>query len=186
MVFVGSLAISDQLAIATEIFSAFWADSATNVIFLTYDHQHTTFYTFHVFTNDTCGSPLTVAHNYYWHRSADSPASGTPLDDQRVSVGRSGFQFDRPLFPKKCSNLFNCPVNVATFVLPPFMFLSQKNDSNHTYFDGIEGIVVRVLSQRIHFTPILVLPGDQERWGACDADRKNCTGALKMVSQRFP
>ena len=56
------------------------------------------------------------------------------------------------------------------------MFLSQKNNSNQTYFDGIEGI---------HFTPILVLPEDQERWGACDADRKNCTGALKLVSQRF-
>lgn len=64
------------------------------------------------------------------------------------------------------------------------MILSQReteNGTNETYFDGIEGIVVRVLSQRLHFTPILVLPEDKERWGSCDKEMVNCNGSLKLV-----
>lgn len=177
VVFVGSLSIEDQFDLSHEIFSAFWADSATNILFLTSDEHRTTLYTYIVYSNESCGSPITVAHNYFWH-------TGDNNTNTLEEGFNTGFEFDRPFFPKKCANLFNCPINVGTFEFPPFMILSQReteNGTNETYFDGIEGIVVRVLSQRLHFTPILVLPEDKERWGSCDKEMVNCNGSLKLV-----
>lgn len=157
------------------MFDLFWANTATNVLFLTSTVERTTLYTYYSYSNETCGSPQTVTYNYYWHhREADKEVeegNSTPI----------GFQFDLPLFPLKCNNLFYCPVNVATFQIPPFMILKQL-DNGSTYFDGIEGIVVRVLSQRLRFTPILVLPDDEERWGSCNSQKTNCTGSLKLVN----
>lgn len=193
VVLVGTLPMVDIFALAREIFEAFWADSATNVLFLTSDEERTTLYTYTAYSNESCGTPQTVAHNYYWHMNQggnkEVPGS-TALEDKKESKKkespRIGFEFNRPFFPHKCSNLFNCPIRVATFPFPPFMHLSQrprKDNENitETYFDGIEGIVVRVLSQRLHFTPILVLPEDEERWGSCNDQQENCTGALKLV-----
>lgn len=190
MVFVGYLSIENQIELASDVFSAFWADSATNVLLLTSDEQRTTLYTYFVFSNDTCGSPQTVAYNYYWHKqqqfSEEEEKNGARGNDAEGDKGSlTGFQFNRPLFPKKCHNLFNCSIKVATFQLPPFMILTQQNNGTQTYFDGIEGIVVRVLSQRLHFHPVLTMPDDEERWGVCNDDRTNCTGVLKLVRVDF-
>lgn len=193
VVLVGTLTMSDIFDLAHEIFEAFWAGSATNVLLLTSDEDRTTLYTYNAYSNESCATPQTVAHNYYWHmnRGGNEAALGsTALEDKKESKkkesSRIGFEFNRPFFPPKCSHLFNCPIRVATFPFPPFMHLFQrptKDNENitETYFDGIEGIVVRVLSQRLHFTPILVLPEDEERWGSCNDQQENCTGALKLV-----
>lgn len=160
-----SVSTLEQLELSNTIFNAFWSDSVTNILLLTSDPQRTTFYTYFIYSADSCGHPQTIAHNYYWH-DADN--------------NLTGFEFDRPLFPKKCNNLFNCSVNVATFEFPPFMILREIGEGK-TYFDGIEGIVLRVLSQRLNFIPILVPPEDSERWGACDDVQKHCNGSVKLV-----
>lgn len=170
---------------ATAVFNGFWEKSITNVLFLVSDKQRTTFYTFYAYSVGFCGSPQPFAHNYFWH----SAASGNSTDKEPATTG---FQFDRPLFPKKCRNFYNCPIKVATFEFPPFIMLSQLFKDNHnkrtnhsnTFFDGIEGTIVRVLSQRLNFMPILVSPEDNERWGACDKAETNCNGSLKLVSER--
>lgn len=143
----------------------------TNVLFLTLDQVKTTFYTYYAYSNVTCGSPNIIIINYYWHSNP-----GQDLN----STHSTGFQVNNTLFPRKCNNLYNCPVNVATFQIPPFVILSQLANGT-TYFDGIEGIVVRVLSQRLHFTPVLVTPDDNERWGTCGPNMTNCNGCLKLV-----
>lgn len=184
VVFIGSTTTDEHIRnLATEIFEAFWTHSATNVLFLTSspDDRGTTFYTYFPYSNASCGEPQTVAYNYYYWEDNNTGLEGEEKADGG-SFAAEGFLFDRPLFPRKCDDLFDCPVNVGTFQFPPFMLLSNRNGS--TYFDGIEGIVTRVLSQRIHFTPLLVLPEDKERWGACDANG-TCTGALKLVSPFF-
>lgn len=171
---MGALSIEDQFAVAKELFEAFWSDSATDVLFLTSDEQRTTIYTYYAYSSESCGSPQIVAHNYYWHSQENVTTPDSP--------NAIGFQFDKPLFPEKCDNLYKCAMQIATFDQPPFMILTQFENGS-TYFDGIEGIVVRVLSQRLHFTPILVHPEDEERWGACNEERTNCTGALQLVRQ---
>lgn len=163
-----SLSTLQQLELSTRIFNAFWSDSVTNILLLTSDQQRTTFYTYYVYSAEACGRPQAIAYNYFWH-DADS-------GDNNMT----GFEFDRPLFPKKCNNLFNCTVNVATFEFPPFMIL-RGTGQGMAYFDGVEGIVLRVLSQRLNFTPILVSPEDNERWGACDEGQEHCNGSVKLV-----
>lgn len=190
IVFVGTLTVTDQLKLADDIFAAFWGDSAINVLLLVSDEQRTTLYTYFIYSNETCGNPQTVAYNYYWHATpeveeVEGSAQGTD-ELAKDSDTLTGFEFNRPMFPKKCHHLYNCPVYVTTFNIAPFMILKTLENGT-LYYDGIEGIVLRVLSQRLHFRPILVKPEDQERWGACsDASTElNCTGALKVVSCGF-
>lgn len=58
-------------------------------------------------------------------------------------------------------NMYKCPLRVATSDEKPYMFLiPQKNGTIYT--DGIDGIIFRVLSQRLNFTPILLIPSREE------------------------
>lgn len=64
----------------------------------------------------------------------------------------------KPHFPQKFSNLHRCPLRVSTFELVPHMMLIHFSNGS-IYPDGIEGIVLRVLSQRMNFTPIILSGG---------------------------
>lgn len=60
------------------------------------------------------------------------------------------------IFPNKLKNFYNCPIKVATCTVAPYMMLRKlKNDSYVT--GGIEGIMFRVIAQRLNFRPIIIV-----------------------------
>lgn len=91
-------------------------------------------YTYYPFTAVYCEQAEPFVYNYFENDS---------------------FVAHKSHFPFKLANLHRCPLLVSTFDLPPHMNLIEfKNGSIYT--DGIEGITLRVLSQRMNFTPIIV------------------------------
>lgn len=90
-------------------------------------------YTFFPYSAEQCEAFVPIVYDYF--------ENGT-------------FTQNLPIFPDKFANLFRCPIKVATYNFPPFMMLTER--SNDTYIDGIEGVVLRVISQRLNFTTIVV------------------------------
>ncbi|GAB0099903.1 hypothetical protein DMENIID0001_157970 [Sergentomyia squamirostris] len=82
----------------------------------------------------------------------------------------------RGLFPDKVSNLHLCNLTVGTFEIPPYMMITPQGNGSY-YFDGFEGIVTRVLGQRINFS--LILRTAEDRWGMVAGE--NSTGAVGML-----
>lgn len=106
-----------------------------NVIVLTPtdDYETILMYTFFPYSAEQCEAFVPIVYDYF--------ENGT-------------FTQNLPIFPDKFANLFRCPIKVATYNFPPFMMLTER--SNDTYIDGIEGVVLRVISQRLNFTTIVV------------------------------
>lgn len=78
------------------------------------------------------------------------------------------------------NHLFGCPLRLATFELMPYMMLELLNDGNY-HMDGIDGIVIRVLSQRLNFTPVVMVPSVGSRWGEIFANGSGGTGAFGIL-----
>uniref|UniRef100_A0A3F2ZEN3 Uncharacterized protein n=1 Tax=Phlebotomus papatasi TaxID=29031 RepID=A0A3F2ZEN3_PHLPP len=76
------------------------------------------------------------------------------------------------IFPEKVSNFYGCKLTVGTFQVPPYIILKQQEDGRNI-LDGFEGIISRVLSQRLNFTLIAKL--SKGRWGHFNWE--NSTGA---------
>lgn len=106
-----------------------------NVIVLTptEDYETILLYTFFPYTAEHCEAFKPIVYDYF--------ENGT-------------FIRNLPIFPDKFANLFRCPLKIATYNFPPFVMLTER--SNDTYIDGIEGVVLRVMSQRLNFTTIVV------------------------------
>ena len=64
-------------------------------------------------------------------------------------------------FPNKMTNLFGCPLRAATFSNPPFMIIRELN--SYVEVDGIDGILLRVLAEKMNFNVQLLLASDG--WG---------------------
>ncbi|XP_055522405.1 uncharacterized protein LOC129716595 [Wyeomyia smithii] len=86
-------------------------------------------------------------------------------------------------YPAKLENFFGCPLKMATFDIPPFMMLQYGPGGQLVNTDGLDGIVVRVLSQRLNFT-VEVLVVDPPDWGVT-AELGQCTGAAQFVRDRL-
>lgn len=91
-------------------------------------------YTYYPFTEVHCEQAEPFVYNYFENDS---------------------FVAHKSHFPFKLANLHRCPLRVSTFDLPPHMILIEFANGT-IYTDGIEGITLRVLSQRMNFTPIIV------------------------------
>jgi hypothetical protein len=78
-------------------------------------------------------------------------------------------------FPDKVSNMYNCPLNVATVFTAPFMIL--KHVDGEVEIDGIDGTLLRVLAQRMNFS-INVLRVESQ--GTVFSNGTS-TGAFEMV-----
>lgn len=76
--------------------------------------------------------------------------------------------------------MFGCPLRLAAYELIPYMMLERRDDGNY-YMDGIDGIVSRVLSQRLNFTPVVVVPSDGTKWGTIFANGSGGTGSFGMI-----
>lgn len=64
-------------------------------------------------------------------------------------------------FPRKMIDLHGCVLRVATFRNPPFMIINERD--GFVSVDGIDGILLRVLAQKMNFNVKLYL--SDELWG---------------------
>lgn len=99
----------------------------------THDYEIILMYTFFPYTSEHCERVSPIVYDHF--------ENGT-------------FVLNAPIFPEKFGNLFRCPLKIATYNFPPFVTLTER--SNDTYIDGIEGVVLRVISQRLNFTTIVI------------------------------
>jgi hypothetical protein len=80
----------------------------------------------------------------------------------KLNQFRDGEWINKPdYFPRKMRNLHGCHVRVATFRNNPFMIINERNGLVEV--DGIDGILLRVLSQKLNFNVDLFL--SNEGWG---------------------
>ncbi|XP_065072764.1 uncharacterized protein LOC135697105 [Ochlerotatus camptorhynchus] len=89
----------------------------------------------------------------------------------------------RQFYPEKMKNFYECSLKVATFDIPPFMMLVYGTNGKVSHLDGIDGIVTRVLSQRLNFTLDVVVV-DPPDWGVTEMLGNN-TGASRYVRKRL-
>ncbi|XP_037040010.1 uncharacterized protein LOC119077005 isoform X3 [Bradysia coprophila] len=132
----------NQYTIITRVLQDCWSLHIANVIVLAPIEVKTraAIYTYFPYTLYHCEMVAPVISNYFVHNS---------------------FQYEADFFPQKLKNLYKCPLHVATSEEIPYMFLIRQEDGT-IYTDGIDGIIFRVLSQRLNFTPILLIPSDEE------------------------
>lgn len=83
------------------------------------------------------------------------------------------------VFPDKIQNMWGCPLMVVTFEVEPFMYVTKRKDGSF-YTDGIEGILLRVLSKRMNFTYLIETPSDGDMWGII-LTNGSMTGACKLL-----
>lgn len=136
-----------------KIFGSFWSQHIVNVNILWSPPENdgdTLMYTFWPYTSFYCGEAFPVQLNQYrvenWLKRTD-------------------------YFPNKVANMYGCPVQVATFHNAPFTII-KEHDGKVTV-KGIDGILLRVLSQRMNFKPEIKLVSDL--WGEVDV-HGNATG----------
>lgn len=150
-----------QYETITAILEDLWVMNIVNVVVLVSIHPRarTAVYTYFPFTQFHCEAVVPVILNYYL---------------------TSGFLYaDSEFFPVKMAKLFGCPLLLAAYHLVPFMLLTQRTDGSY-FLDGIEGITMRVLAQRMNFTPIVMVPPHGVGRGALYKNG-TATGALRMV-----
>jgi hypothetical protein len=158
-----STQIRNQQQLLRLMFACMWRLHIVNVnIIMKVAHREkAVMYTNYPFTRFSCESVYPVVLNLF-------------EDDHFVIP-------NRPIFPFKLRNFHKCPLKVATFNTPPFVILEQQKNGTYSY-DGIEGIMLRVLSQRLNFTPIIMVPANTSEWGAAGNESTPPTGAFGMVS----
>ena len=61
------------------------------------------------------------------------------------------FIFDSELFPEKCSNMFQCPLIMATHHVPPYIFVTEQPDRS-LKTDGIEGLMILEIEKHLNFS----------------------------------
>lgn len=150
-----------------KIFTDCWHLYITNVIVVTsiMNDKKCSIYTYYPFSKYFCGKVIPAIINY---------------------VENNLFQYnDKELFSEKMENLYGCPVTVATFHTEPHMILSKSSNTERAYdTDGIDGIVLRVLSQIINFKPIIKIPADGKMRGSA-YENGTKTGSMRMVIYIF-
>lgn len=92
-----------------------------------------------------------------------------------------GFSGSVQLFPDKYDNLQGCPLRIASYSTPPFvMFRPHSKDAKtgaYSDVDGIDGLLMRALSQRMNYTQLIVDGGMRG-----DANKThNATGCIALV-----
>lgn len=133
----------NQYEMMTRMFESLWSAHIVNANVLTMPSENEALaYTYYPYTNFYCGKAFPVQLNQYrfgkWLRQAD-------------------------YFPEKMTNLYGCTLRVATFSNPPFMIIKQHEDGR-VEIDGIDGILLRVLAQKLNFNVELFLT-DDHMWG---------------------
>lgn len=159
--------IDNQHEIIHKILQDFWSLEITNVDVLARLNGDTRviLYTYFPYTRFHCGMVDPVVINYYVNNT---------------------FIWKTDIFPNKLQNFHRCPLTLATYQLDPFMLLTPNNNTGYST-SGLDGIVFRVLSQRLNFTPIVRKVAIDDLAGCRNCDECDCksksisAGALKLV-----
>lgn len=118
--------------IVRKILNDCWTLYIANVIVLTptQDYKQVLSHTFFPYTPEYCEGvePLLIDHF----------ENGT-------------FSSGLPLFPDKFRNFHKCPLTLSSYNFTPFIIIIPQSNGSH-YIDGIEGTIIRVISQRLNFT----------------------------------
>lgn len=132
-----------QYQIMLEIFEELWAQYIINVniIWLAPENDDEAMvYTYYPYTSFSCGKAIPIQLNQFrfgqWLHNHSS------------------------FFPDKVKNLHGCPLTVATVRSAPFMMI-YESDNGGVLTDGIDGVLLRVLSQRMNFSIVLLVMESQ-------------------------
>ena len=151
-----------QYQIMMSIFEYLWAEYVINVniIWLApQNDEEAIMYTYFPYTKFFCGKAV-------------------PIQLNQFRFGK-WMNVKAEYFPEKVANLHGCPLTVATVVTPPFMIL-EKGPNGQLLPDGIDGVLLRVLSQRMNFSVDIVQVDSQ---GVIMSNGR-VTGAIKMVIEK--
>jgi hypothetical protein len=98
-------------------------------------------WTYWPYSNSYCGKAVPLKHDHYqngdWIRKID-------------------------FFPNKMTNFYGCVLHAATFINPPFMIIKEYSNGQ-VGVDGIDGIMLRVLAQKMNFN--VQLHVTDQLWG---------------------
>lgn len=127
----------DHFETVTKILEDCWSlyIANANVLAPTEDCETIHLYTFFPYTPEHCESVEPLVHDRF--------ENGT-------------FAYNASIFPEKMDNLFQCPLMISTYNFPPLVILEPRSNESF-YIDGIEGTALRVISQRLNFTPVILL-----------------------------
>lgn len=154
---------SEQYYMMQQMFDLLWAEYIINVniIWATpMNHNEAIMFTYYPYTDFYCGKTYPIQLNQY-----------------RVN---RWLHLHSVHFPNKIQNLYGCKLKVSTFITKPFM-MTKRDENGDTITDGIDGILLRVLAQRMNFTVDLLL--DDDLWGQI-YDNGTVTGAVKLVVEK--
>lgn len=154
---------SDQYYMMQQMFDMLWAEYIINVniIWATpMNHNEAIMFTYYPYTDFYCGKAYPIQLNQY-----------------RVN---RWLHLHSVHFPNKIQNLYGCKLKVSTFPTAPFMMTTQ-DENGDTITDGIDGILLRVLAQRMNFTVDLLMVEDL--WGKI-YDNGTVTGSVKLIVEK--
>lgn len=140
-----------------------WKRHITNVIILVPqkdENSEARLYTYFPFTRFHCEKVVPVIWNYF---------------DKGHFV-----YWKKELFPQKIKNLYQCPLTVVTVEIRPYIFIAGFQANNTLMVQGIDANLMHVLSAKMNFKLIFLLPDDVPRRGVIHANG-TASGAFGMV-----
>lgn len=142
----------------TKIFEDLWSRYIVNANILWMpNYNEALMYTYYPYTDFYCGRAVPIQLNAY---SFDK------------------WLLDTAIFPNKMNDLHGCTLRVVTFPNPPFMIIHEL-EHEQVEIDGIDGILLRVLAQKMNFNVELFLEMES-LWGDVFMNGTSL-GAIKMV-----
>lgn len=135
-----------------------WELYIVNVNVITYDatdYEKAFMYTYFPYTSEHCGKVNPIVYGVFWNE--------TQLEGNQI-------------FPEKVGNFYSCNLTIGTFSFPPYITFELQENSSYTFY-GFEGILSKVLGQRLNFS--LALKISNEGWGKVNGE--NSTGMCGMV-----
>lgn len=144
-------------------------------------------YTYYPFTNSTtCNNTTPIAWHDYTIRQSRKINNNNNFSIENSTIEKTNQKKYQEFFPIKVKNMQGCPVHIVTFDTPPFFILHPLSNGSY-HLDGIEGILLRVLSQRFNFTPVIEIPPNNTKWGVLRHLSNGewlTTGAYDMITNR--
>lgn len=147
----------DQYDIMSKIFTDLWSNLIVNsAIFwhLPLNDNEAILYTYYPYSKFYCGVTFPIEQNHFrlgkWvHNTSD-------------------------FFPNKVKNLHGCPLKVSLIPTAPFIMVTKLDDGS-SYIEGIDGILLQMLSVMMNFT---VKADTFESQGVINFEDGTATGAI--------
>lgn len=157
----------NSIAIVENILRACWNLHILNVAVLVQQPNQgiissIELYTFFPYTKQNCDTAIATKINVF------------PTDTQRFT--------NKKIFPRKVNNFYGCPLTIVATDLKPYLVLT-KLENNSYHLDGIDGALVRALSNKLNFKVIAKPPDDGADRGVI-YQNGTMTGATKIVKCR--